>query len=111
MQTRPPGAPAALRCAQRQDSRHPGPPPQGRAARAGRCQRDRRDDRSGSGNYGVATSAAMRVLVADSDSEALEAIGRAFEVDVAASKVTCIDLLRANEYDVLVAAERLEDGS
>lgn len=53
----------------------------------------------------------MRVLVADSDSEALEAIGRAFEVDVAASKVTCIDLLRANEYDVLVAAERLEDGS
>jgi hypothetical protein len=53
----------------------------------------------------------MRVLVADSDSEALEAIGRAFEVDVAASKVTCIDLLRANEYDVLVAAERLDDGS
>jgi len=53
----------------------------------------------------------MRVLVADSDSEALEAIGRAFEVDVATSKVTCIDLLRANEYDVLVAAERLEDGS
>jgi DNA-binding NarL/FixJ family response regulator len=53
----------------------------------------------------------MRVLVADSDSEALEAIGRAFEVDVAASKVTCIDLLRANDYDVLVAAERLDDGS
>jgi hypothetical protein len=53
----------------------------------------------------------MRVLVADSDSEALEAVARAFEVDVATTKVTCIDLLRANEYDVLVAAERLEDGS
>lgn len=53
----------------------------------------------------------MRVLVADSDSEALEAVARVFEVDVATNKVTCIDLLRANDYDVLVAAERLEDGS
>ena len=53
----------------------------------------------------------MRVLVADSDSEALEAVARAFEVDVATTKVTCVDLLRANEYDVLVAAERLDDGS
>jgi hypothetical protein len=32
-------------------------------------------------------------------------------VDVATSKATCIDLLRANEFDVLVACERLDDGS
>ncbi len=41
----------------------------------------------------------------------LEAVARAFEVDVATSKATCIDLLRANEFDVLVACERLSDGS
>ncbi|MEP7246896.1 MAG: hypothetical protein ABI885_24880 [Gammaproteobacteria bacterium] len=41
----------------------------------------------------------------------LEAVARSFEIDVATSKATCIDLLRANEYDVLVACERLSDGS
>jgi len=41
----------------------------------------------------------------------LEQIARAFEVDVATSKATCVDLLRANEFDVLVACERLSDGS
>ena len=41
----------------------------------------------------------------------LEAVARAFEVDVATSKATCIDLLRANEFDVMVACERLTDGS
>lgn len=41
----------------------------------------------------------------------LEAVGRAFEVDVATSKATCIDLLRANDFDVIVACERLTDGS
>jgi hypothetical protein len=56
-------------------------------------------------------SAAMRVLIADSDSESLEAVGRAFEVDIATSKATCVDLLRANDFDVVVAAERLDDGS
>ena len=56
-------------------------------------------------------TSAMRVLIADQESETLEAIARAFEVDVATSKGTCIDLLRANEYDVLIACERLTDGS
>ncbi len=41
----------------------------------------------------------------------LEAIARTFEVDVATSKVTCIDLMRANPFDVVVASERLSDGS
>lgn len=57
------------------------------------------------------SEATMRVLVADQEPEMLEAIARAFEVDVATSKATCIDLLRANEFDVLVACERLNDGS
>jgi len=41
----------------------------------------------------------------------LERIAREFEVDVATNKVTCIDLMRANPFDVLVASERLVDGS
>jgi hypothetical protein len=52
----------------------------------------------------------MRVLVADQETDMLEQIARAFEVDVATSKATCVDLLRANEFDVLVACERLSDG-
>src|SRR3954470_24744626 len=57
------------------------------------------------------SDAIMRVLVADIETEMLEAIARAFEVDVATSKATCIDLLRANDFDVIVASERLSDGS
>jgi hypothetical protein len=53
----------------------------------------------------------MRVLVADQETDMLEQIARAFEVDVATSKATCVDLLRANEFDVIVACERLSDGS
>jgi len=53
----------------------------------------------------------MRVLVADQESDMLEALSRAFEIDVATSKATCIDLLRANDFDVIVAGERLADGS
>ena len=53
----------------------------------------------------------MRVLVVDQDSEMLAGIARAFELDVATSKATCVDLLRANPFDVIVACERLEDGS
>jgi|GEM_PF-2415478 len=53
----------------------------------------------------------MRVLIVDQDSEMLESIARTFEVDVATSKATCVDLLRANPFDVLVACERLDDGS
>lgn len=41
----------------------------------------------------------------------LETIARSFDVDIATSKVTCIDLMRANPFDVLVASERLSDGS
>jgi hypothetical protein len=53
----------------------------------------------------------MRVLVADQESDMLEALARTFDVDVATSKATCIDLLRANDFDVIVAGERLSDGS
>ncbi len=54
---------------------------------------------------------AMRVLICDQETEMLETIARTFEVDVATSKVTCIDLMRANPFDVVVASERLSDGS
>jgi CheY-like chemotaxis protein len=57
------------------------------------------------------SAATMRVLVADQEPEMLEAIARVFEVDVATTKATCIDLLRANRFDVIVACERLGDGS
>jgi hypothetical protein len=53
----------------------------------------------------------MRGLVADQESDMLEALSRTFEIDVATSKATCIDLLRANDFDVIVAGERLADGS
>jgi len=53
----------------------------------------------------------MRVLICDQETEMLETIAREFEVDVATSKATCIDLMRANPFDVLVASERLSDGS
>jgi hypothetical protein len=53
----------------------------------------------------------MRVLICDQESEMLERIAREFEVDVATSKATCIDLMRANPFDVVVASERLVDGS
>jgi hypothetical protein len=57
------------------------------------------------------SAATMRVLICDQESEMLERIARAFEVDIATSKSTCIDLMRANAFDVLVASERLSDGS
>lgn len=41
----------------------------------------------------------------------LESVARWFEVDTATSKVTCIDLMRANPFDVVIASERLSDGS
>jgi len=41
----------------------------------------------------------------------LETVSRWFEVDTATSKATCIDLMRANPFDVVVASERLSDGS
>lgn len=41
----------------------------------------------------------------------LESVGRWFAVDTATSKVTCIDLMRANPFDVVIASERLSDGS
>lgn len=53
----------------------------------------------------------MRVLICDQESEMLERIAREFDVDVATSKATCVDLMRANPFDVLVASERLSDGS
>src|SRR4051812_31072378 len=53
----------------------------------------------------------MRVLICDQESEMLETVTRWFEVDTATSKATCIDLMRANPFDVVVASERLSDGS
>jgi CheY-like chemotaxis protein len=53
----------------------------------------------------------MRVLVCDQESEMLETVSRWFEVDTATSKVTCVDLMRANPFDVVIASERLSDGS
>ncbi len=41
----------------------------------------------------------------------LETVARWFDVDTATSKATCIDLMRANPFDVVVASERLSDGS
>jgi DNA-binding NarL/FixJ family response regulator len=53
----------------------------------------------------------MRVLICDQESEMLETVTRWFNVDTATSKVTCIDLMRANPFDVVIASERLSDGS
>ena len=41
----------------------------------------------------------------------LQRVARSFAVDTATSKATCVDLMRANAFDVLVASERLSDGS
>jgi TonB family protein len=57
----------------------------------------------------------MRVLLVDHDSEALESITRAIrgvlELDCVTSKGDALLLLRQNQYDVLIACERAEDGS
>lgn len=57
----------------------------------------------------------MRVLVVDQDSASNEAIARSlrdlFTVDAVTNKGDCLDLLRSNTFEVIVAAERLADGS
>src|SRR6185437_14464776 len=57
----------------------------------------------------------MRVLVVDQDSALLTAItqllGEYFSIDAVTTKSDCLDLVRSNEFDVIVAGERLEDGS
>ena len=57
----------------------------------------------------------MRVLVVDQDSALLTAItqslGEYFDIDAVTTKADCLDLLRASEFKVIVAGERLEDGS
>ena len=57
----------------------------------------------------------MRVLVVDQDSASNEAISRSlrelFTVDAVTNKGDCLDLLRSNTFEVIVATERLEDGS
>jgi TonB family protein len=57
----------------------------------------------------------MRVLVVDQDSASNLAITRSlrdlYTVDCVSNKGDCLDLLRANTYEVIVATERLEDGS
>ena len=57
----------------------------------------------------------MRVIVVDSDSAMLDTVVRAlrtqFAIDSVSTKADCIDLLRQNDFDVVVACERLEDGS
>jgi TonB family protein len=57
----------------------------------------------------------MRVLVVDQDSAMLEAIVRSlrerYSIDAVSNKGDCLDLLRQNAFEVIVAGERLEDGS
>src|SRR4051812_12190827 len=57
----------------------------------------------------------MRVLVVDQDSASNLAITRSlrelYTVDCVTNKGDCLDLLRANSYEIIVATERLEDGS
>jgi TonB family protein len=57
----------------------------------------------------------MRVLVVDHDSMVLETTVRAlrehFVIDAVTNKADCLDLLRQNTFDIVVACERLEDGS
>jgi TonB family protein len=57
----------------------------------------------------------MRVLVVDQDSALLTAItqllGEYFTIDAVTTKADCVDLVRVNDFDVIVAGERLEDGS
>jgi TonB family protein len=57
----------------------------------------------------------MRVLVVDQDSALLTAIsqtlGEYFTIDAVTTKADCLDLVRVNEFEVIVAGERLEDGS
>jgi len=57
----------------------------------------------------------MRVLVVDQDSASNLAIARSlrdrYSVDAVTNKADCLDLLRANTFEVIVAGERLEDGS
>src|SRR6185437_10733202 len=57
----------------------------------------------------------MRVLVVDHDSDLLTAItqllGEYFTIDAVTNKADCLDLVRVNHFDVIVAGERLQDGS
>lgn len=57
----------------------------------------------------------MRVLVVDQDSAQLTAITRLlgdyFTIDAVTTKADCLDLVRVNDFEVIVAGERLEDGS
>src|SRR5579859_7321972 len=57
----------------------------------------------------------MRVLVVDQDSASNLAITRSlrdlYTVDCVTNKADCLDLLRSNSFEVIVATERLEDGS
>ena len=57
----------------------------------------------------------MRVLVVDQDStlltEIAQMLGEYFTIDAVTTKGDCLDLVRSNEFEVIVAGERLEDGS
>ncbi len=57
----------------------------------------------------------MRVLVVDQDSalltEITQTLGEYFTIDAVTNKGDCLDLVRVNDFDVIVAGERLQDGS
>ena len=57
----------------------------------------------------------MRVLVVDQDSNLLTEISRTlgeyFAIDAVTNKSDALDLLRVNDFEVIIAGERLEDGS
>jgi DNA-binding NtrC family response regulator len=56
----------------------------------------------------------MRTLLADCDANLLDTVAHELAplaLDVATTKARCFDLLRPQRYDVLIACERLQDGS
>ncbi len=56
----------------------------------------------------------MRALLADGDAKWLDRVVRELgplAPDIATTKAGCIDLLRPHRYDLLIACERLQDGS
>src|SRR5579863_7239270 len=67
--------------------------------------------------FGATGAEGMRALLADHDRVMLEAVRRAIgsssgiTLDIASSKQECIELLHAARCEVLIACERLTDGS
>jgi len=62
----------------------------------------------------TATTTYLRALLADHDTVRITAVLgglKGVALDVSTSKTRCIDLMRPRPYEVLIACERLDDGS